>query len=263
MKRAIILMYHIVDNPRDTSEEKYCCSVKNFERQMRYLRQSAFSPVSLDIYISSLRNNSPIPDNPIVITFDDGFEDFYRNAFPAAQKHDIPLTLFMVTEGIGGTNKWMHQRGKPKRKLLNQNELLSCAKAGVTIGSHTLTHPRLTEVDDKTANNEIKLSKMHLQDILQQEVKHFAYPYGLYDPNHLEIIEEAGYESACSTRSGFNRNNINLFELRRIEVYGSDTLWHFKQKLKFGTNDMTFLYPAQYYIERIMNNLTGKNNNVS
>ena len=263
MKRAIVLMYHIVDKPRDASEEKYCCSVKNFEQQMQYLRQSEYSPVSLDSYISSLRKNSPLPDNPIIITFDDGFEDFYHNAVPAALKYDIPLTLFMVAKGIGGTNKWMHQRGKPKRNLLNQNELLACAKAGVTIGSHTLTHPRLTEVDDKLASKEIKLSKMQLEDILEQEVKHFAYPYGLYDPEHLKIVEEAGYESACSTRSGFNRNNINLFELRRIEVYGNDSLWHFKKKLTFGTNDMTYLYPAQYYIERLVNKLTGKNNNVS
>ena len=258
MKRAIILMYHIVDDPRDTSEEKYCCSVKNFERQMRYLRQSEFSPVSLDSYISSLRNNLPMPDNPIIITFDDGFEDFYRNAFPVAQKHDIPLTLFMVAKGIGGTNTWMHNRGKPKRKLLDQNDLLTCAKSGVTIGSHTLSHPRLTEIDYETANNEISLSKIHLQDVLQQEVRHFAYPYGIYDPIHFEIIAEAGYESACSTQSGFNRNNINLFELRRIEVYGSDSLWHFKQKLKFGTNDMTYLYPAQYYLERAVSRFTGE-----
>ena len=248
MKRAIILMYHIVDNPRDTSEQKYCCSVKNFEQQMQYLKQTEYSPVSLDSYISSLRNNSPIPDNPIIITFDDGFEDFLHNAVPAAQKHDVPLTLFMVAKGIGGTNQWMHVGGKPKRKLLNQKDLLDCAVAGVTIGSHTLSHPRLTEVDDKLANNEIKLSKMHLQDVLGEEVKHFAYPYGLYDPKHLRIVEEAGYVSACSTRSGFNRNDINLFELRRIEVYGSDSLWHFKQKLKFGTNDMSYNYPTQYYL---------------
>ncbi|GMR16734.1 MAG: hypothetical protein BMS9Abin31_1106 [Gammaproteobacteria bacterium] len=258
MTRTIILMYHIIDNPRDASEEKYCCGVKNFEQQMQYLRQSEYSPISLDSYISSLRSKSQIPDKPIIITFDDGFEDFYRNAVPVAQKHDIPLTLFMVAKGIGGTNKWMHQRGKPKRNLLNQKELLACAKAGVTIGSHTLSHPRLTEVDDKTANNEIKLSKLHLQDVLGQEVKHFAYPYGLYDPEQLKIVEEAGYESACSTRSGFNRNNINLFELHRIEVYGSDSLWHFKQKLTFGTNDMTYLYPAQYYLERLVGKLTGR-----
>ena len=146
MTRTIILMYHIIDNSRDASEEKYCCSVKNFEQQMQYLRHSEYLPISLDNYVSSLHSKSQLPDKPIIITFDDGFEDFYRNAVPVAQKYDIPLTLFMVAKGIGGNNQWMHQTGKPERKLLKRSELEACAKAGIIIGSHTLFHPRLTEV---------------------------------------------------------------------------------------------------------------------
>ena len=81
MKRAIILMYHIIDEPRSSTEAKYCCAAADFENQMRYLKHSDFSAISLDDYVECLTKGKVIPDKPVIVTFDDGFQDFYQNAF--------------------------------------------------------------------------------------------------------------------------------------------------------------------------------------
>ncbi len=103
------------------------------------------------------------------------------------------------------------------------------------------------ELDD-----ELRASKQELEELLGQDVDHFAYPYGLYDEQTTSAVKKLGYKTACSTRSGFNREDIDPFLLRRLEVYGTDKLWHFRQKLKFGVNDMSYSFPIKYYTSRIL-----------
>jgi peptidoglycan/xylan/chitin deacetylase (PgdA/CDA1 family) len=80
----------------------------------------------------------------------------------------------------------------------------------------------------------------------------FAYPYGLFDDDARQAVAEAGFRTACSTRSGFNGPDADRYLLRRIEVFGGDNLWQFRQKLKFGANDVSNLYPLRYYAGRIL-----------
>jgi peptidoglycan/xylan/chitin deacetylase (PgdA/CDA1 family) len=122
---------------------------------------------------------------------------------------------------------------------------------GLTIGSHTCTHVRLTEIDADTARNEIAASKAELESMLGREVRHFAYPYGLFDDAVRAMVSQAGYASACSTRSGFNRPGEDPFLMRRIDVAGTDRLWQFRQKLRHGTNDTSRWLPLAYYARRI------------
>ena len=130
--------------------------------------------------------------------------------------------------------------------------------AGISIGSHTLTHPKLPECPPDQMSREITDSKAILEDILSRPIEHFAYPYGLYNGVARKLVKLAGYRSACSTRSGFNSNETDRYELRRIEVFGSDGLWNLKQKLKFGTNDSSWMLPAKYYLGRTLSRLPGK-----
>jgi hypothetical protein len=82
-------------------------------------------------------------------------------------------------------------------------------------------------------------------------VAHFAYPFGLFDERAVEAVEGAGYRTACSTRAGFNRHDEDRFLLRRIDVYGGDSLRRFRQKMRFGTNDASLTYPFRYYARRL------------
>jgi hypothetical protein len=107
-------------------------------------------------------------------------------------------------------------------------------------------------------SREIADSKARLEDLLSHPVQHFAYPHGIYNKAVRSTVQQSGYLSACSTRSGFNNNETDRYELRRIEVFGSDRLWNLKQKLKFGTNDDSWTLPLKYYTQRVLSRLSGK-----
>jgi peptidoglycan/xylan/chitin deacetylase (PgdA/CDA1 family) len=145
----------------------------------------------------------------------------------------------------------MHHRGSPRRALLSAAQLRLLAEEGLTIGSHTCTHVRLPEVPPDEARREIASSKDELESMIGREVRHFAYPYGLFSEAVREMVVSAGYHSACSTRSGFNRPGEDPFLIRRIDIAGTDKLWQFRQKLHHGTNEASRLQPLVYYARRV------------
>ena len=253
-RRATILMYHILDKPRAEQEAKYCCLPARFARQMAWIAKTRH-PVSLDTLLAGLDGKAKLADNAVAVTFDDGFASTFEHSMPVLTGLRIPATMFMVADRIGGDNDWMHRRGMPQRTLMDASQLREMHAAGITIGSHTLTHPKLTECEPEQMSREIADSKSKLEDILSHPVQHFAYPYGLYDEAARRTVQESGYLSACSTRSGFNNKEIDRYQLRRIEVFGSDRLWNVKQKLKFGTNDDSWTLPAKYYLQRALSRL--------
>lgn len=245
-------MYHIVDTPKTAQEAKYCCQPLEFNKQMQYLASSDYPLLNLNDISSILAGNKELIVDSVAVTFDDGFEDFYHNALPILSRYKIPATLFMVSNRIDQYNDWMVNKGSPKRKLLSIEQLNELLKAGIVIGSHTRSHPKLSEISENSEqlDQEVGESKTELENILGISINHFAYPYGLYNNAAVESVKQSGYLTACSTRSGFNRLNIDPFLLRRIEVYGGDQLWQFKQKLKFGTNEMSALFPIKYYLSQ-------------
>jgi peptidoglycan/xylan/chitin deacetylase (PgdA/CDA1 family) len=145
----------------------------------------------------------------------------------------------------------MLERGFPRRALLSTHQLRLLADEGVSIGSHTCAHVRLTDIALEMAEKEIMDSKHELEDMLSQEVVHFAYPYGLFNQAVRDMVVRAGYRSACSTRSGFNRPGEDPFLIRRIDISGTDKLWQFRQKLHHGVNQATRLQPLKYYAGRM------------
>lgn len=252
MKRLVILMYHIVAEPRSAQEARYCCSPRRFEAQMRHLGQAGMRLLTLDEIADAFEQRTAWPDGGVAVTFDDGFADTFMNALPVLTRYHIPATMFAVSDLIGTSNDWMAARGFPKRRLMSGPELQEMSTAGIAIGSHTCTHPRLPELDAEAKRREIRNSKTRLEDTIGRSVTAFAYPYGQFDVDARNAVEETGYRVACSASSGFNGPDVDRYLLRRIEVYGSDNLWQFRQKLKFGANDVSNLYPLRYYAGRIL-----------
>jgi peptidoglycan/xylan/chitin deacetylase (PgdA/CDA1 family) len=251
MNRTIILMYHAVDEPYSEREARFCVRPREFARQMQTLRRSGYRPVGLDEIVDCLDKRRPMPENAVAVTFDDGFADVCENALPVLRSYEIPATVFIVTNLIDGSNEWMTGRGFPRRRIMSVPQLRELNAADVIIGSHTLTHPRMVELSLEQAAREATDSKLRLEDLLGKTVSYFAYPFGLYNDDVKEAVRIAGYRAACSTRAGFNRENEDPFALRRIDVFGSDALWQFKQKLRFGTNHATRAQPLRYYAGRV------------
>ena len=254
MNRVTLLMYHIIDHPLSDKEARYCCAPELFEKHMRHLAESG-RMIGLEDLWSALNGDRDLMPDAVAVTFDDGFAATFDHALPALLRYRIPATMFVVSGRVGGYNDWMTPRGFPQRALMTEKQIFAMRDAGVTMGSHTRTHPRLSGLDPDLLAAEITGSRTDLEMLLGQEVKDFAYPFGLYDGAAREAVRAAGYRTACSTRAGFNSADISRYELRRIEVYGWDALWRFRQKLKYGRNESGFAFPITYYLGRARTHL--------
>ncbi|NOR68313.1 MAG: polysaccharide deacetylase family protein, partial [Methylomarinum sp.] len=256
MNKFIILMYHMISDPKSPEETKYACPAERFEKHMQQLKRNGFTPVSLDQIEQSILLGKPLSEKSFAITLDDGFEDNYTNAFPILTQHNIPATIFLASGCIGLTNKWMTSRNFPSRKMLDWQQIKEMQQHNISFGAHTVSHPKLPELDDEAATNEIIDSKKTIEEKLGIACKHFAYPYGLFNTANRDSVESSGFTLACSTRSGFNNANRDPFVLHRIEVYGDDPWWKLKQKMTFGINDASLFFPLKYYTSRLVHRFT-------
>jgi peptidoglycan/xylan/chitin deacetylase (PgdA/CDA1 family) len=250
MDRFIVLMYHMISAPTTQKEARYACFPERFESHMRFITSAGLNPVTLSDIEHHMNGVAGLPDRSVAITLDDGFEDNYYHALPILSKYRIPATVFLVTGLIGGYNTWMTSRHYAEHKMLGWNQIQEMAANGVQFGAHTVTHPRLPELDEASARREITDSKTMIEDRLGTAVQHFAYPYGLFDDQARHLVEDAGFTLACSTRAGFNNRALDPLLLHRIEVYGTDPVWKLKQKITFGINDASLFFPLTYYGRR-------------
>lgn len=252
MSRALILMYHAVDEPRSAAEARYCVTPASFRAQMAYLANSGRALMSLDALAHAFRAGKALPRNSVAVTFDDGFECFRHNALPVLTEFQIPATLFAVVGILGETNTWMQAKGWPERRLMDTRALGDIHAAGITVGCHALSHRRMTQLTADELVEETAGARRVLSDALGVDVTLFAYPYGDQGERERRAVAQAGFVAACGTESGFNQHNVDLFALRRIDVYGSDNLADFRRKLEFGANRFTYRDLAYYYLNRLI-----------
>ena len=252
MDRFVILMYHMISEPKTEAEVKYACPPRQFDKHLKMLLSKGFKPINIEAVESYYLHNIPIPDKSFLITLDDGFEDNYTNAFPILQRYNIPAVIYLATGLLGKTNQWMSTPAFSERKMLSWPQIQEMATHGIHFGSHTVSHPKLTELGDDRVREELVQSKQIIEDQLGLECRHFAYPYGLLTEKTRELVQQAGFTTACSTRSGFNNIDRDPLMLHRIEVYGNDPAWKLKQKIMFGMNDASLFFPLKYYAERLL-----------
>jgi len=199
-----ILMYHYIRIARgeDKLGEKLSVTPTNFEDQIKILKENDYRTMKLaDLADPEKKEISRIMaanEKPIVLTFDDGYRDAYTQAFPVLQKYEFIGTFFIVRGFIG------------RRNYLMKNQIEEMEKAGMEIGSHTLTHPDLTQLSRKAQEKEIFDSK--------EDTSVFCYPAGRYNKVSLELVKAAGYLAAVTTKYGLARETSDIFELPRIRV---------------------------------------------
>lgn len=244
-------MYHMISEPLSEKDVKYACPKDRFHAHMKYLQAGGFNIVSMDDIYASIHDKKDLPGNPIAITIDDGFRDNYDNAFPVFQELNIPATIFLATGSIGKTNAWMERNNFPSRDMLTWDMVGEMDSNNITFGAHTISHARLSELDTENAYIEISQSKQEIDERLSKETRYFAYPYGLMNEETPGLVKKAGFKLACSTRSGFNNHTTDPFLLRRIEVYGNDPVWKLAQKIKYGMNNASIMFPLSYYWKRL------------
>lgn len=257
MSGPLILMYHVVDRPLSEAEKRFCVTPEAFSAQMDALIHMGRRPIALPELVTMLKQGKPVPSASVAITFDDGFECFQRNALPVLRSRGIPSTLFAVAGLIGQTNTWMQKKGWPERRLMDATELRDVRSAGVTIGCHAYRHVKLPECSDGELVTETAGARARLSEVIGDEVDLFAFPHGAQGARERDAVSQAGFRAACSTVPGFVQREANLYSLCRIDVYGSDSVGHFRRKVQFGTNRFSGLDLARYYAKRLYSKING------
>lgn len=219
---APILTYHHVGPPRRGARLKgLYLSPKLFARQLRELRAAGFVTSSLD---DLMPERAPRSDTPgaasnghrVYLTLDDGFRDTHEHALPLLRQERASAIVYLVANLLGKTNEWQQRAGDVVEPLMDETQVREWLSAGLWIGSHTLSHPRLTQLSLAAAREEIFASKKSLEDRFGVPIEHFCYPYGDYNAAVRDLAREAGYKTACTTRSGINPPGGPPFELKRF-----------------------------------------------
>jgi peptidoglycan/xylan/chitin deacetylase (PgdA/CDA1 family) len=201
-----------------------------FERQMAFLERAGYRTVSLERALGLA--GAPLPDRPVVITFDDGTLDFWHHARPSLERHGFTATLFVVSGHVGGTSDWDGHLGEPARPLMSWDQLRELHASGFEIGSHTHTHRPLTDLSDADARSELDRSLHAVADHLGEAPKFLAYPRGFYDVRHKQLAREAGYAGACAVilRWG-DLWRADRYELKRMTIKGVESMARFRLRL--------------------------------
>ncbi len=215
-----ILMYHRVT--RLPAYDQLTVTPERFDDQMAALRASRCRVVSLAQAVADLERGEP-PAPAVVVTFDDGYRDNLENALPILRRHEIPATIFVTARFSDGSLRHPRYPDEPGRLHLDWQEIALLANdPAITIGSHSLTHPYLTRLDDAAATAEIAGSRAAIAEKLGRDVDFFCYPSGDLGARERRLAEAAGYRAAVSVRPGANRDLSERFALRRTEVTDRD-----------------------------------------
>lgn len=196
---------------------------KQFRRQIRELASAGF--------FFSLPGPGSAPSS-IAITFDDGFVSNLDAAVPVLREFGARAINYLVADRIGKHSDWEAVEGGEARPLMDEAQVRDWLAAGNWIGAHTCNHPRLSKIPRAQAREEIFASKKKLEDQFGRPMEHFAYPFGDYDNAVVEMVREAGFQTACTMDRGVNDRTTDPFRLKRWTArYPTRTLGSFMQRI--------------------------------
>jgi len=222
-----ILMYHEISTDGPDTFRKYVVTPSAFARQMQWLASHGYTSISLATLCANRTEQRALPHRPVVITFDDGYQDCVEHAGVVLQRHGFCGVMFAVAGLVGDSSRWlMHERGF-ERPLAGWAALRAFADAGSEVGAHTWSHPRLCAVHPDEALNELATSRHVLEQGLGRPVVHLAYPFGSVNARVRALAAETGYRTACTTEVGVSASSEDLLMLRRVPITGRDSLLDF------------------------------------
>jgi len=195
------LLYHRVGTP-ETREDRCTVTHGAFRAHLNYLQLCGY-----DVTCVGKALGRPMSMRPrIVITFDGGYESDLAVAAPLLLDHGFTATFYVVPELLG------------RRGQLTEHALAELAGLGFEIGSHSLTHAYLNDLDGPALDREIAGSRARLEEILGRRVRHFSCPGGRCNRAVVEAVQRAGYESLATSQVGLNRQTTDPFGLRRLAI---------------------------------------------
>ena len=219
-----VLCYHHIrdwDADEADADKPYIVAPATFAAQMDFLDQHGYHPISPNQLIEYLIGAAPLPDKPVLITFDDGDSNQWTNAVPELQKHHFTATFFIMTVTLDKPN------------YLSSDQVKALDRMGMTIGAHTWDHHRVTRYTDADWDTQIAEPAAQLAQVTGHPITYFAYPYGLWNDQAISHLKRAGFVAAFQLESDMDPA-APLFTLRRVVANGFWTIPDFQQALDEG-----------------------------
>lgn len=201
--RIPILMYHSISD--ENPDNSLMVPPSMFEEQMAWLEDNGFTAMNLDEAIEAMETGK-VPKNPVVITFDDGYMDNYKSAFPILKNHNLKATFFVITDGVDNGY------------YMSSDMLKEMQAEGMSIENHTANHLELNTLSREEAYEAIKRAQDYLRDTIGSNGDYLCYPVGRYSDETIEICKELGIKAAVTTESGTSSINDGRFQLKRVRI---------------------------------------------
>jgi peptidoglycan/xylan/chitin deacetylase (PgdA/CDA1 family) len=239
-----ILMYHAISSAKNDHRHPYyvtSTSPSIFADQMQFLRKKGYEIIGMEKLVGL---QGALPYKMAVITFDDGFFDFYEQAFPLLKKNAFPATVFLPAGLIG--------KELAGRLIMTWDHARKLSHEGVSFGSHSMTHRKLTDMTLSEAEHEIRHSKEILESKIGQPIDAFAYPYAFPEQDrrflkrYRNLLEISGYRAGVTTMIGSAAPQDDRFFLKRLPINDYDDLRFFEAKLD-GAYD--WLHAFQIFVK--------------
>lgn len=201
-----ILEYHMVTEHPSPDAKPYVVPPEDFAAQLDDLAAQGYTTITPQDYARARKGKQQLPEKPIILTFDDGYEDNWRVVLPMLEERGMKAAFYMVTNKIG-------QPG-----YLTWDNLFDLERHGMEIGGHTANHLPLTTLSPEQQRDELRLSKLMLEWRGLKTIYSFSYPNGAYDDGIVAMLEEEKYLTAVTGEAGLNTLTMNPYLLRRVNV---------------------------------------------
>lgn len=218
-----VLNYHQIN---DEAHNALTVSTPEFEAQMKYLAENGYHPITTEELADYLEKGASLPEKPILITFDDGYIDNYKNAYPILKKYNLKGTIFIITDYL---NVYPNYLTWEIAQEMQDSGIID-------IQCHTMTHVELSKLDSyEEVRHEALDSKKAIEAHLEKDVHSIAYPCGSYDDTVLAVVREGGYRTAFTVNYGLDTPGDNPYTLNRIPIFGciSHSFLRFKLRIIF------------------------------
>jgi glycosyltransferase involved in cell wall biosynthesis/peptidoglycan/xylan/chitin deacetylase (PgdA/CDA1 family) len=234
-KRLPVLMYHHVGPPQPNFDPNLSISTERFEAQIRFLGRRGYAGIRPSDWLSWLRHGTPLPEKPMLLTFDDAFEDLSDHVFPVLERYGFGAVVFVVTNCVGKANVWDQPRGYALRPCLSAEQIQHWSRKGIEFGAHSRNHPDLTTLEEPELRDEVAGSRSDLERISGSPVISFAYPYGPYTAAVADCVGQH-FDLAFTTDDGLNTLRTDRRLLHRNMVFAWDTPLDLELLVRLGWN---------------------------
>lgn len=229
-----ILTYHEVTPAPHPGFRKYSVTPAQLAAHVRWLRALRYQAIDLTHLARWMEGAAELPPRPVLITFDDGFLDAVTHAAPVLRAGGFTAIFFIVAGLVGKQSEWLRAERGFEAPMVDWASLNGLRSDGFAIGSHAVSHPRLSTLPDAECRHELVEARDILEQNLGAAVEHLAYPFGNWDERVRSIAHDAGYTTACTTEIGVARSTDHPLSLPRVPVLGTEPLYMFAWRLRLA-----------------------------